>query len=59
MIETVLALGRSAETALPLAGHLVLSGSFQAITLSYVFLTAIIGSLVIRFIRSGFDREIK
>jgi len=42
-----------------LAGPVVLSVSLQAITLSYVFLTAIIGSLVIRFIRSGFDREIK
>ena len=40
-----------------LAGPVVLSVSLQAITLSYVFLTAIIGSLVIRFIRSGFDRE--
>jgi monovalent cation:H+ antiporter-2, CPA2 family len=42
-----------------LAGPVVLSVSLQAITLSYVFLTAIIGSLVIRFIRSGFDRESK
>jgi CPA2 family monovalent cation:H+ antiporter-2 len=42
-----------------LAGPVVLSVSLQALTLSYVFLTAIIGSLVIRFIRSGFDREIK
>jgi CPA2 family monovalent cation:H+ antiporter-2 len=42
-----------------LAGPVVLSVSLQAITLSYVFLTAIIGSLAIRFIRSGFDREIK
>ena len=42
-----------------IAGPVVLSVSLQAITLSYVFLTAIIGSLVIRFIRSGFDREIK
>ena len=57
MIEPVKALGRSTETASPLAGQLVLSGSLQAITLSYVFLTAIIGSLVIRFLRSGFDRE--
>jgi CPA2 family monovalent cation:H+ antiporter-2 len=39
-----------------LAGPVVLSVSLQAITLSYVFLTAIIGSVVIRFIRSGFDR---
>ncbi len=42
-----------------LAGPAVLSVSLQAITLSYVFITAIIGSLVIRFIRSGFDRESK
>lgn len=42
-----------------LAGPVVLSVSLQAITLSYVFATAIIGSLVIRFIRSGFDRESK
>jgi len=42
-----------------IAGPAVLSVSLQAITLSYVFLTAIIGSLVIRFIRSGFDRESK
>jgi hypothetical protein len=42
-----------------LAGPVVLSVSLQAITLSYVFATAIIGSLVIRFIRSGFDRENK
>ena len=42
-----------------LAGPVVLSVSLQAITLSYVFITAIIGSLVIRFIRSGFDRESK
>jgi CPA2 family monovalent cation:H+ antiporter-2 len=42
-----------------IAGPVVLSVSLQAITLSYVFLTAIIGSLVIRFIRSGFDRESK
>ena len=40
-----------------IAGPVVLSVSLQAITLSYVFLTAIIGSLVIRFLRSGFDRE--
>jgi monovalent cation:H+ antiporter-2, CPA2 family len=40
-----------------LAGPAVASVSLQAVTLSYVFLTAIIGSLVIRFIRSGFDRE--
>ena len=42
-----------------LTGPVVLSVSLQAITLSYVFITAIIGSLVIRFIRSGFDRESK
>ena len=42
-----------------LAGPVVLSVSLQAITLSYVFLTAIIGSVVIRSIRSGFDRESK
>jgi CPA2 family monovalent cation:H+ antiporter-2 len=42
-----------------IAGPAVLSVSLQEITLSYVFLTAIIGSLVIRFIRSGFDRESK
>jgi monovalent cation:H+ antiporter-2, CPA2 family len=42
-----------------LAGPAVLSVSLQAITLSYVFITAIIGSLVLRFIRSGFDRESK
>lgn len=42
-----------------LAGPVVLSVSLQAITLSYVFLTAIIGSVVIRFLRSGFDRESK
>lgn len=40
-----------------LAGPAVLSVSLQAITLSYVFITAVIGSVVIRFIRSGFDRE--
>ena len=40
-----------------LTGPAVLSVSLQAITLSYVFLTAIIGSVVIRIIRSGFDRE--
>ena len=57
MIEPVKALGRSTETASPLAGPVVLSVSLQAITLSYVFLTAIIGSSVIRFLRSGFDRE--
>jgi monovalent cation:H+ antiporter-2, CPA2 family len=39
-----------------LAAPVVLSVSLQAITLSYVFLTAIIGSVVIRFLRSGFDR---
>jgi hypothetical protein len=39
-----------------LAGPVVFSVSLQAITLSYVFLTAIIGSVVIRSIRSGFDR---
>ena len=59
MIEPVKALGRSTETASPLAGPVVLSVSLQAITLSYVFLTAIIGSLVLRFIRGGFDRESK
>ena len=42
-----------------IAGPVVLSVSLQAITLSYVFLTAIIASLVILFIRSGFDRESK
>jgi CPA2 family monovalent cation:H+ antiporter-2 len=42
-----------------LAGPVVFSVSLQAITLSYVFLTAIIGSVVIRSIRSGFDRESK
>jgi CPA2 family monovalent cation:H+ antiporter-2 len=40
-----------------LAGPAVLSVSLQALTLSYVFVTAVIGSVVIRFIRSGFDRE--
>ncbi|MFY9304648.1 MAG: cation:proton antiporter [Rhodoluna sp.] len=40
-----------------LAAPAVLSVSLQAITLSYVFITAVIGSLVLRFIRSGFDRE--
>jgi CPA2 family monovalent cation:H+ antiporter-2 len=42
-----------------LAGPAVLSVSLQAITLSYVFVTAVIGSLVIRFLRSGFDRQEK
>lgn len=42
-----------------LAGPAVLSVSLQAITLGYVFATAIIGSLVLRLIRSGFDRESK
>lgn len=42
-----------------LAGPAVLSVSLQAITLSYVFATAIIGSVVLRFIRSNFDRETK
>jgi monovalent cation:H+ antiporter-2, CPA2 family len=42
-----------------LAGPAVLSVSLQAITLGYVFATAIVGSLVLRFIRSGFDRESK
>lgn len=40
-----------------LAGPAVAAVSLQAITLGYVFITAIIGSLVLRFIRSGFDRE--
>ncbi|CAB4628413.1 unannotated protein [freshwater metagenome] len=42
-----------------LAGPVVLSVSLQAITLSYVFITAIIGSTVIRSIRSTFDKETK
>ena len=42
-----------------LAGPAVLSVSLQAVTLGYVFATATIGSLVLRFIRSGFDRENK
>lgn len=42
-----------------LAGPAVLSVSLQAVTLSFVFATAIIGSLVLRFIRSSFDRETK
>jgi CPA2 family monovalent cation:H+ antiporter-2 len=40
-----------------LAAPAVLSVSLQAITLSYVLITAVIGSVVIRFIRSGFERE--
>lgn len=42
-----------------LAGPAVASVSLQAITLSYVFITAVVGSIVIRILRSGFDRETK
>ena len=40
-----------------LAAPAVLSVSLQAITLSYVLVTAVIGSVVLRFLRSGFERE--
>jgi len=39
-----------------LAAPAVLSVNLQALTLSYVTLTAIIGSLALRFLRSGFDK---
>jgi CPA2 family monovalent cation:H+ antiporter-2 len=39
-----------------LAGPAVLSVNLQALTLSYVTLTAVIGSIVLRFLRSGFDK---
>lgn len=42
-----------------LAGPVITAVNIQSITLGYVLLTAIIGSLVLRFIRSGFDRETK
>ena len=38
-----------------LAGPAVLSVSLQEITLGYVFITAAIGSIILRSIRSGFD----
>jgi CPA2 family monovalent cation:H+ antiporter-2 len=41
-----------------LAAPAVVSVSLQAVTLSYIFITAVIGSVVIRLLRSGFDREI-
>lgn len=39
-----------------LAGPAVVSINLQAITLGYVTITAIIGSLMLRFMRSGFDK---
>lgn len=39
-----------------LAAPAVLSVNLQAITLSYVTLTAIIGSVLLRFMRSSFDK---
>jgi monovalent cation:H+ antiporter-2, CPA2 family len=39
-----------------LAGPAVMSANLQAITLGYVTVTAIIGSLLLRFMRSGFDK---
>lgn len=42
-----------------LAGPAITVVDLQAITLGYVFVTAIIGSLVLRIYRSGFDRETK
>ena len=39
-----------------LAGPAVLSVNLQALTLSYVTLTAVIGSIVLRLLRSGFDK---
>ena len=42
-----------------LAGPAVVAVNLQALTLGYVFITAIIGSLMVRIYRSGFDREIK
>jgi CPA2 family monovalent cation:H+ antiporter-2 len=53
----LIARGEFSMVIAALAGPAVLSVSLQAITLSYVFITAVIGSVVIRFIRSGFDRE--
>lgn len=41
-----------------LAGPAVTVVNLQALTLGYVFLTAIVGSIVIRMYRSGFDREV-
>jgi CPA2 family monovalent cation:H+ antiporter-2 len=39
-----------------LAAPAVLSVNLQALTLSYVTLTAVIGSIALRFLRSGFDK---
>jgi hypothetical protein len=39
-----------------LAAPAVLTVNLQALTLTYVTLTAIIGSIVLRFLRSGFDK---
>jgi CPA2 family monovalent cation:H+ antiporter-2 len=39
-----------------LAAPAVLSVNLQALTLSYVTLTAVIGSIILRFLRSGFDK---
>ena len=39
-----------------LAAPAVLSVNLQALTLSYVILTAVIGSITLRFLRSGFDK---
>jgi CPA2 family monovalent cation:H+ antiporter-2 len=39
-----------------LAAPAVLSVNLQALTLSYVTLTAVIGSITLRFLRSGFDK---
>ena len=39
-----------------LAAPAVLSVNLQALTLSYVTITAVIGSIALRFLRSGFDK---
>jgi CPA2 family monovalent cation:H+ antiporter-2 len=39
-----------------LAAPAVLSVNLQAFTLSYVTITAVIGSIVLRLLRSGFDK---
>jgi CPA2 family monovalent cation:H+ antiporter-2 len=39
-----------------LAAPAVLSVNLQALTLSYVTLTAVVGSITLRFLRSGFDK---
>jgi hypothetical protein len=39
-----------------LAAPAVVSVNLQALTLSYVTLTAVIGSIALRFLRSGFEK---